>query len=69
MRIAETEAKPIPGVTEEVAGLQAQVALFESRTDASLKGGDIGLWIILTSPTWFTTNTAGVISSQATVLN
>ncbi len=47
MRITDNEAKAIRRVTEEVAGLQARVALFGSRTDAALKGGDIDLWIAL----------------------
>ena len=47
MLITEAEASAIRRVTHEVAGQRAQVALFGSRTDASLKGGDIDLWIAL----------------------
>ena len=47
MRITDAEAAAIRRVTNEVAGLQARVTLFGSRTDDALKGGDIDLWIAL----------------------
>jgi hypothetical protein len=47
MRIADVEAAAIRRVTTEVAGEAAMVTLFESRTDAAHKGGDIDIWIDL----------------------
>ena len=47
MRITDAEAAAIRRVTTEVAGHQAQVTLFGSRTDDALKGGAIDLWIAL----------------------
>ena len=47
MRITDAEAAAIRRVTDEVAGQQAEVKLFGSRTDDQLKGGDLDLWIAL----------------------
>ena len=47
MRITDAEAAAIRRVTNEVAGQQAQVTLFGSRTDNALRGGDLDLWIAL----------------------
>lgn len=47
MRITDAEAEAIRRVTHEVAGQQARVSLFGSRTDDALRGGDIDLWIAL----------------------
>ena len=47
MCITDAEAEAIRRVTHEVAGQQARVTLFGSRTDNSLRGGDIDRWIAL----------------------
>lgn len=51
MRITLQEAAAIRRVTTEVAGLQARVSLFGSRTRGDLRGGDIDLLIELPEPT------------------
>lgn len=51
MRISPSEAAAIRRVTVEVAGQQARVKLFGSRTRDDLRGGDIDLLIELAEPT------------------
>lgn len=51
MRISPAEAAAIRRVTTEVAGPQARVKLFGSRTRDDLRGGDIDLLIELSQPT------------------
>ena len=51
MRITPLEAAAIRRVTTEVAGVNARVKLFGSRTRDDLRGGDIDLLIELPEPT------------------
>jgi len=51
MRITRQEAAAIRRVTVEVAGPNARVKLFGSRTRDDLRGGDIDLLIELAEPT------------------
>lgn len=51
MRLTPFEAAAIRQVTTEVAGAQATVALFGSRTRDDLRGGDIDLLLELAFPT------------------
>ncbi len=50
MRITPLEADAIRRITAEVAGPQARVSLFGSRTRDDLRGGDIDLLIELPEP-------------------
>lgn len=50
MRITPQEAAAIRRVTTEVAGSDARVSLFGSRTRDDLRGGDIDLLIELPEP-------------------
>ena len=51
MRLTPGEAAAIRRVTAEVAGVNARVKLFGSRTRDDLRGGDIDLLIELAEPT------------------
>ena len=51
MRTTPHEAAAIRRITTEVAGAQARISLFGSRTRDDLRGGDIDLLIELPEPT------------------